>query len=93
MKAMNHTRLTKALTKAGATITNEGRRWTATRGNNVLKWWTQAAFDRKTGKDHPTELYATAVKTPHPDTDAQTDLFMDTFHDTIKSAVASLDWH
>jgi hypothetical protein len=90
---MQHARLIKALTKAGATVTNTGCcRWTATKGKNVLTWWTQPAFDKKTGKDHPTELEATGVKTPHPDTDAQSDLFMDTFHDSIKGAVVSLDW-
>lgn len=85
---MNHTRLLNALAKVGATVTNEPNgksmtRFRASKGSEVLCWYAQPHW--KTG-----ELEAVIVHAPHPDTDAMTDLFMDTFFHTIRAASASL---
>jgi len=75
---MNHKRLLNALAKVGATVTNEPHgksmtRFRATKGSEVLVWYAQKKWDK------PEELEAVSVHAPHPDTDAMTDLFMDTF--------------
>jgi len=88
---MNHRRLMSALAKVGATITNphadngkEPRYFVATGKNgDKLCWYVQAHW--QTG-----EKEAVSVHSPHPDTDAMTDLFMDTYFRTVKSAAASL---
>lgn len=87
---MNHKRLINALTKAGATIINTHHTQTmvhyrAVKGENVLVWYAQKKWDK------PEELEAVSVHSPHPDTDAMTDLFMDTFYHTIKGAVGSME--
>jgi triacylglycerol esterase/lipase EstA (alpha/beta hydrolase family) len=88
---MNHKRLLNALAKVGATITNphadngkEPRYFVATGKNGTsLCWYVQKKWD-------DTVLEAVSVHNPHPDTDAMTDLFLETFHHSIKSSVASL---
>lgn len=82
-----HKRLVNALKRAGATVTHPVgvRKWLATKGKNRVEWYTQEGFPCAE------KLVAVCICNPHPDTDAMTDLFMDTFHHTIKSAVESLD--
>lgn len=86
---MNHKRLLNALAKVGATVTNEPNgksmtRFRATKGDRVVVWYAQKKWN------NPEELEAVSVHAPHPDTDAMTDLFMDTFYHTIKGAAESL---
>jgi hypothetical protein len=86
---MNHKRLLNALAKVGATISNpnsnrpsyfvaEGKN-----GNKVV-WYAQPKWD------NAEELEAVSVHAPNPDTDAMTDLFMDTFFHTVKGAAHEL---
>ena len=82
---MDHIRLTNALTKAGATITGEGDRFRATKGTREIRWYTQEDWQK------PGRMEAICVRWPSPQTDSSTDCFCDTYYDTIKGAVASLD--
>ena len=85
---MDHLRLLKALTKAGATITNphasngkEPRYFVATgKSGEKVCWYVQKKWDDES------KLEAVSVHSPHPDTDAMTDLFMDTYFHTIVAA-------
>ena len=77
-----NTRLVSALKKAGAEVTYNGHKWYAEKAGRVVEWFTQAGFPNKD------KLVAVCICSPSPDTDVQTDLFMDTFHHTIKEAVA-----
>ena len=86
---MNHKRLLTALTKVGATVTNEPHgksmvRFRATKGEEVLCWYAQKKWDK------PEELEAVSVHSPSPHTDIMTDCFCDTFYHTIKGAAESL---
>ena len=86
---MNHKRLLNALAKVGATVSNPNpsnpRRFKAVGKNgNVVVWYAQPVWNK------PEELEASSVHSPHPDTDAMQDLFMDTFYDTIKAVKADL---
>ena len=86
---MNHKRLLNALAKVGATITSEPHgktmvRYRAAKGSNVLVWYAQPKWNK------PEELEAVSVHAPHPDTDAMTDLFMDTFFHTIRGSAEYL---
>ncbi len=89
---MNHKRLLNALAKVGATITNphadngkEPRYFVATGKNgDKLCWYVQKRWDDET------VLEAVSVHSPHPDTDAMTDLFMDTYFRTVKAAAGHL---
>jgi hypothetical protein len=86
---MNHKRLLNALAKVGATVTNPNpnakvMRFRAVGKNGkVVCWYAQPHW--QTG-----ELEAVSVHTPDPQTDIMTDLFMDYFHKSIKSAAAEL---
>lgn len=81
-----HTRLVNALTKAGATVTNGANdKWIATKGDRRVEWFTQQGYPDKD------KLRAVCICTPSPYTDVMTDCFCDTFHHTIKSAVAAVN--
>jgi hypothetical protein len=88
---MDHARLVNALRKVGAVITNpyadngkEPRYFKATGKNGQLVcWYVQKHWQKGTPE-------AVSVHSPHPDTDAMTDIFMDTYFHTIRSAAASL---
>ena len=87
---MNHQRLLNALHKVGATVTNEPHgksmtRFRAAKGDRVVVWYAQKKWDK------PEELEAVSVHAPHPDTDAMTDLFMDTFFHTIRGSAEYLE--
>ena len=78
---MDHKRLKSALEKTGAEIASvKGREnsWYAKKGNRSVCWYDQ-------------EGSAVAVHTPSPYTDSYSDCNCDTFHRTIKSAVASIE--
>lgn len=84
MSHMNHKRLLNALAKIGATVSNPNPNRAnyfkaVGKNGNVAVWYAQPKWDK------PEELEAVSVHAPHPDTDAMTDLFMDTYFDTIKS--------
>jgi hypothetical protein len=86
---MQHTRLVKALTKAGATVSNvpawngkESRTWSAKGDKTTIYWYTQDSMDGT--------VDAICVHEKSPHTDIQTDMFCDTYFYTIRSAVASL---
>ena len=84
---MRHNRLMNALKKAGALITwPSPTKFVATKGDNRIEWFTQPNWRDET------KLDAICVNSPSPHTDVMTDLFCDTFHDTIKQAVEALDW-
>jgi len=88
---MNHKRLLNALAKVGATVTNPNANPNAKvmrfravgKNGKVVCWYAQPHW--QTG-----ELEAVSVHTPDPQTDIMTDLFMDTYFRTIKSAAAEL---
>lgn len=85
---MNHQRLVTALTKVGATITTphadngkEPRYYKAVgKTGRVVCWYVQKKWD------DPTVLEATSVHSPHPDTNAMYDLFMNIYFKTIVGA-------
>lgn len=86
---MNHKRLLSAIAKTGATVTSEPHgksmtRFRATKGQEVLCWYAQPKWNK------PEELEAVSVHSPSPHTDIMTDCFCDTFHHTIRGAIASL---
>lgn len=100
---MKHARLISALAKVGIKAvqvldydkgqkTKPTNNWEARSldGKEYICWFTQPAFDLKTEQFTPDILNAVCVCSPHPDTDSQSDLFMDTFHYTIKAAVKAL---
>ena len=78
---MLHARLVKALEKVGATVTSHGNdgtqsnRFYAEKGSKYVTWHNQDGF-------------VVCLRTPSPDTDAQTDCFCDHYHRTMRSAVA-----
>ena len=86
---MDHKRLTNALKKAGATITSDGHRHSATKGDRMIRWFTQDGF--RNGEFTSENPEAVCVVTPSPHTDSMTDCYCDRHHDTIKGAVASLE--
>jgi NACalpha-BTF3-like transcription factor len=77
---MLHTRLEKAMKKAGAEIkeVTEFQR-AAVKGKNEIHWRIQGGT-------------AICVRMPNPMTDIMTDCFCDTYFDSIKGAVLALDW-
>jgi (2Fe-2S) ferredoxin len=99
-KPFSHKRLVSAFIKAGCTVEQLPRHGTphfmATNPTNgkKLDWYTQDAFvPAKNGIDahyDKTNPVVSSVCSRHPDTDAMTDLFMDSFYDTIKGAVKAI---
>lgn len=101
-KPITHKRLVSALTKAGMIVTKDERstsnpHYIATNPKNGTKidWYTQDGFIPSTPT---TEAYwdknkpiVTHVAWRHPDTDSQSDLFMDSYRDTIKGALHLLE--
>jgi hypothetical protein len=89
---MNHKRLLSALAKVGATVTDNrashnhlpNRFKAVGKNGNVVIWYTQPKWDK------PEELEATSVHAPDPQTDIMTDLFLDTYFDTIKGVAHEL---
>lgn len=67
-------------------MTDDGRKWYARKGSNVVEWYTQEGYPVAE------KLRAVCICSPSPHTDVMTDCFCDTFHHTIKAAVAALDY-
>jgi hypothetical protein len=99
MSVITHKRLTSAFVKAGCTVESDERnahRFVVKNPKNgrVMEWYTQAAFvPAKDGKEasfddgNPVTTYV-VERSPH--TDIMSDCFCDTFHHSIKAAVAAI---
>ena len=79
-----NTRLVNALKKAGATVTDDGHKWIAEKDGRLIEWFTQEGYPNKD------KLVAVCICSPSPHTDVMTDCFCDTFHRSIKFAVAAI---
>lgn len=100
-KPMTHKRLVSAFLKAGMTVkqmadrrSNPGYVATNPKTGECVEWHTQASFvyDKVKGEGYYDEKnpVTSHVTARHPDTDAMYDLFMDSYYDTIKSAVKAI---
>jgi hypothetical protein len=78
---MLFSRVQSACKKHGITITGDGYRHAATKGDRRLEFF-------QNGRDSGVVLYFTLR---HPETNASVDLFMDTYINTLKGAIQYLN--
>ena len=74
-------RIQSAFAKNGITLTQDGSRYHAVKGNRFVSFYTN-------GRESD---YVGHITIPHPDTNSSVDLFMDSYLDTIKQAVDYLN--
>ena len=95
---MLHTRLVNALTKAGATVSEDCDRqfsdpfykmFVATYRGQSIDWYTSQNWNNKT-KEYDGRLYVGHTTWRSPHTDVMTDCFCDSYRDTIKGSLALL---
>lgn len=84
---MLHNRLVNAIKKVGVEVVQLGeRQFSATKDNVTITWRTQESWNK------PGQMEVICLREPHPMTDAQYDLFMDTYYDSIKGAIYALTY-